>query len=215
MCGIKSKTGLKGIVVFCLLCLLAVSPCCAAASWGAWFTPDDTKATGSQQEVSVEESSQTLSTTPSETSEMVSTQSLMQKVNELDNSLREAETSLAKLDGTLESLKETEKISEADYQAVKASLQEALPENAKQADRIAELEKEAGSKAFALVGTFIGFENSKPIYGVTFDIGVRIGSSLLMQAGVEYELASFDNMLDFEPFSLDNMRFTAKIGWMW
>ena len=219
MCGRGSRLGSRIIVVSSLLFLLVVCPCCAAASWGAWFSGGDTQATdfrqeSLQEEVTEEASSPTISTMQSETSKPNSSETLLSKVDELERQLEEAETSLTRLDESLEAMRQTEQISEADYQAVKQSLTEALPANAAQADRIAELEKEAGSKAYMLVGGFVGFEKNLPTYGLSLDIGVRIGSSLMLQTGVDYQLGSLAGGV-IQPFSLDNMRFRAQIGWMW
>lgn len=233
MCGTKSKHGLKSIGLSLLLLLLVVSPCCAAASWAAWFKAEDTKATDSQSQLSPadmvnqtveagQESSLTLSTTPSENPETASYQEFLRQLDNLEKQQTALETELQtvgelsqSLDVQLESLKTTNAISDAEYQAVKESLMEVLPANTLQADRIAELEKEAGSKAYMLVGGFVGFEDSLPTYGLSLDLGIRIGSSLMMQTGIDYSLGSFSDFGKFTQFSLDNLRFRAQIGWMW
>lgn len=238
----NSGTGLLRLLLFVACLLLLASPSWAAADW---FFLRDTNAETTQAELSLEEkkqaqleemitpilekSDQPVSVEPSELLETPSTNykeetrqtfqtALQDFAQELDSSKLISKDLRAKsenLQSQWKAYQELESVEDKAFDEAVNAVAYLETQNVEQADRIAELNKEAGSKAFALVGTFIGFDSLKPLYGVTFDLGVRIGSSLLMQAGVEYELASFDNMLNFEPFSLDNMRFTAKIGWMW
>ena len=228
MCGKKSKTGARSIVLFFLLLLLVASPCCAAASWAAWFHGEEESATespkASSQMIPLEdqtvvtaftEYSPTESQIPSQESKTGSLQTLEPKLKELETQLTEANSSLQKLDSQLKAMEETNEISEAEAESVKESLVSTLTANTSLADRNAELEKEAGSKAYLLVGGFVGFENSLPEYGVTLDLGIRIGDSLLSQTGIDYEIGNMKNPIIMPTLDLDRMRFRAAIGWMW
>lgn len=228
MCGKKSKNGVKIIVMLSLLFLLVASPCCAAASWAAWFHGEEEPVTESQkaslqlvpledQTVVTEfvEYSPTESQTPSQESKTDNLQKLEPKLKELETQLTEANSSLQKLDSQLKAMEETNEISEAEAESVKESLVSTLTANTSLADRNAELEKEAGSKAYLLVGGFVGFDNNLPEYGVTLDLGIRIGSSLLLQTGIDYEIGNMENPFIMPTLNLDRMRFRAAIGWMW
>lgn len=68
--------------------------------------------------------------------------------------------------------------------------------------------EEAGSKAYIMLDGILSFENLLPQWGVGFTLGIRLGNSLMLEAGVDYQLNhSFD-------LSLDNWTFRAGVGWM-
>lgn len=68
--------------------------------------------------------------------------------------------------------------------------------------------EEAGSKAFLMIDSILGFEQGAPTYGVGVSLGVRLGDSLMIHAGADYDL---NRALDF---GLDRWTFRAGLGWM-
>ena len=154
---------------------------------------------------------------------MLSIGGMMKQIEELEKQLNDLEKESemlksywTKSNAQLEALKQTDQISEVEYDTIKASLTTIVPENIKQADKIAKLEKEAGTKAYITLGGVIGFDNMSPQYGVTGSLGVRIGNSLMLEAGVEYMLGNLSDPfnINFTSFDLDDLRVTASIGWM-
>ena len=84
-----------------------------------------------------------------------------------------------------------------------------------QEEKIAELEKEASSKAYLMLGGVMGFQDAMPTVGLSFSIGTKIGKNLLLQAGAEYDIGSIVSPFEglYNP-SLDRMRITTSIGWL-
>lgn len=237
----NSKNGAKRIAVSLLALLLLASPCFARASWDALLNLVKGLPTGSQSQ-SLEESKESLEEAvkmaeelmenPQEESlEKESTQPSEQEKTEalmkLENLLKEYQKesidsekltddvliSLAKLETQLNSLEQNDAISEAEYRANKSTLVALIEANAQQADRLAALENEAGSKAYGKLYGVIGFEDAFPTYGIGAGIGVRIGDSFMVEAGADYMLGDFKSMPSFK-WDIDNMRLTAGFGWM-
>lgn len=129
---------------------------------------------------------------------------------------------LTALKGLQEAAEATESIEDELDQALaeenknlKESHAAALELNAEQADEIADLAAEAKSKAYITVGGLLGFEDNLPTYGVYGKIGTKIGKSLLLEAGAEYDLGTLsDPLRGIRQPSLNNMRVTAGIGWL-
>ena len=224
MCGRDSRLGARSIVVFFLLLLLSASPLFAAASWGGLLhggnTGEASECPTQPSTESVTESSLDESTMQLQTSDKRSLRTLEKQLERLKEEYANYETLGSELDSLLQKLKiqledfkQTEKITEEDYLTTRASLIETVKANNKQADYIAHLEKEAGSKGYGMINLLVGFEGLKPTYGVGLTLGMRVGSSLMLQAGADYTIGNFvDNPL--YDFSLDNLSFKAGIGWM-
>ena len=248
MCGRKSRSGFKIIVMLSVLFVLLVSPCFAASSWAAWFTKGNSEPTVepekpiSSEPVQVQEVKQdpvvvvvekvvssekpctTLSEEPKTSNSTISDEALSNLEQEFTNYLHEVSGYVSevdtlkmlseKLQSQLDALQKTDAISEAEYQTVKASLLSTVEMNEAQAERLAQLEKEARTKAFALGGAFIGFEDSMPLWGVSATLGVRFGKNVMCSIGADYEMGSMKDLWKPE-LSLDNLRIRAQMGWMW
>ena len=166
------------------------------------------------------ESLEMQSTQPSEQEKREAIQALENLLKEYQKESIESEKltddvliSLAKLETQLASLEQSEAISEAEYKANKDTLVALLEANAKQADRLAALENEAGSKAYGKVYGVVGFEELSPTFGVGAGIGVRIGDSFMVEAGADYMIGRFNNPLNIN-WDMDKLRITAGFGWM-
>lgn len=166
------------------------------------------------------ESLENPSTQPSEQEKKEAIQALENLLKEYQKESIESEKltddvliSLAKLETQLASLEQSDAISEAEYKANKDTLVALLEANAKQADRLAALENEAGSKAYGKVYGVIGFEDAFPTYGIGAGIGVRVGDSFMIEAGADYMLGDFKSMPSIK-WNINNMRITAGFGWM-
>ena len=238
----NSRTSLKRISVSLLLLLLLASPCFAAGRWfaisGLREAPSDSQSQSlPQQEEQLEQvaevetvattptteeeaSSQTPSTQPYEIREDQIYEKLESLLSEYEkesmnyeNQSSDLMNALTTLDGKLQSLEKTEAISEAEYSTVKSTMVEALSANKEQADRIAKLENEAKSKAYAKVNAVVGFEEKVPTWGLGGAIGVRLGDSLMIETGADYMFGTFSQMPSFD-WDIDNLRITTGIGWM-
>ena len=163
---------------------------------------------------------------PSTTESARSTDSLLISENNgykiTEDQYRLLVAEIAGLKETQKASKETESIEDALAEALadenknlKESHAAALEINAEQADEIAELASEAKSKAYAVIGGVLGFDNNLPTYGVYGKIGTKIGKNLLLEAGAEYDIGSVRDPLKgvFSP-TLDNFRVTAGVGWL-
>ena len=99
--------------------------------------------------------------------------------------------------------------------AVKA-IGELEAQNIKQADDIVALGealKNANkSKGYVRVTTFLGFEDLVPKWGVGTTFGVRLGHSLMLDLGANYELGSFTNIPALS-FDLNKLTVNAGLGW--
>ena len=216
----NSKLFLKRIgVLFVLLAVLS-SPLFSAAFWGGLFGNTKEEAIESQNLLQMESSAEqdTQSLPPSsETTLIVSEQSLEELKNLSNDSATTAEEltkSLTAIQAYVTSLETADRISEAEYYEIKSTLTNALEQNAKLADENAEYKKEAGTKAYAVVGGFVGFEENVPTYGASLTLGIRIGSSLMLEAGADYKLGTFASPA-IPTLDLDNLTIRAGIGWMW
>lgn len=237
----NSKNGAKRIAVSLLALLLLASPCFARASWDALVNlvkglPTDSQSQSFKEskeslEEAVKMAEELMMEPPQESLENPSIQPSEQEKKEaiqaLENLLKEYQKesiesekltddvliSLAKLETQLNSLEQNDAISEAEYKANKSTLVALIEANAQQADRLAALENEAGSKAYGKVYGVIGFEDAFPTYGVGAGLGVRIGDSFMIEAGADYMLGDFKSMPSFK-WDIDNMRLTAGFGWM-
>lgn len=166
------------------------------------------------------ESLENPSTQPSEKEKKEAIQALENLLKEYQKESIESEKltddvliSLAKLETQLASLEQSDALTEAEYKANKDTLVALLEANAKQADRLAALENETGSKAYGKIYGVIGFEDAFPTYGIGAGLGVRIGNSFMLEAGADYMLGDFKSMPSFK-WDINNMRITAGFGWM-
>ena len=218
----RSRNGSRIIVIGLCLSLLLASPCFAAASWGGLAGGRAERAISEQakaySEEYLEEFSTTESTTPSGTPESGSLESLAIQLGnlkaaqeELQRQAEGLETSSQTFSALLESYSETGKISEAEYEAVKTTLVSVLAQNGEQADRIAKLEEEAGTKAYLMLDGIVGFKDSIPQFGAGVTVGARIGSDLMVEAGADYMIGGVNGL---NRWSLDNWQFRAGVGWM-
>lgn len=238
----NSKNGAKRIAVSLLALLLLASPCFARASWDALVNlvkglPTDSQSQSLKEskeslEEAVKMAEELMMETPQEESLenpsiQPSEQEKKEAIQALENLLKEYQKesiasekltddvliSLAKLETQLASLEQSDAISEAEYKANKSTLVSLIEANAQQADRLAALENEAGSKAYGKIYGVVGFEDAFPTYGIGAGIGVRIGDSFMIEAGADYMLGDFKSMPSFK-WDIDNMRLTAGFGWM-
>lgn len=120
----------------------------------------------------------------------------------------------------LESLKEANAISDAEYNEVKETLVSNVDANIKATGEISKLREELakakaknGTKGFATVNAVMGFKNLVPTYGVGANLGVRVGNHVMLTAGADYMLGSITSMPSLD-FNLDNLRVTCGFGWM-
>lgn len=219
MCGRSSNVLLRSIGLILLLSLLLLSPLYSASTWDALFGKGTT---GSQSQASTEESylesSETVSEVRSAESMEVS-ESDLKRLTELSiESMSETEKlqkSLADLKSDINTLQAVDAISEAEYDALSTTLNEALNANAMQADRIVELEKATKTRAYIMAGGDVGFENDIPTLGVNLSVGARIGNHFMIEAGAGYNLGGVSTLkANILNTSLDNFRFSARIGWM-
>lgn len=238
MCGIKSKHGARNIVMLLLLLLLVVSPCWSASRWeglaGLFGEKEPTKQENPTSYQELEESSQENSMKPSQTQEQADLSGLLSAVSALETEFTNYQTDLKSnqdkltelnsisiaLSEQLENLKATDKISEAEYSEIKESLvnnvetnKEADEEIAYLREKLAKAESESGTKGYFALNALMGFEDDMPTWGVGGTIGIRLGSNIMLQAGVDYMLGSFSDGI-FPKWDLDNLRASCGIGWM-
>lgn len=236
MCGRRSRIGLRGIVIGSFLLLLLASPCFAAASWPGILGSNTEEAGVIEQAKAYSaeylgEFSAAESTTPSEQSEkdsleMLATQlgSLKAQQESLSQKARELESLSTTLSAQLEAYSETGEITEAEYQAVKKTLDGVVALNGSQAATIeglnaeiasleARLEDATSTKAYLMLDGIIGFDgNINPKYGVGLTLGTRLGENLMLELGADYNIGStWQDALDF---GMEDWTFRAGIGWM-
>ena len=75
------------------------------------------------------------------------------------------------------------------------------------------LKKANGTKFFADAGVAIGFGEESIQYGLTADIGMRFGGSLMVKTGVQYMVGSF-GAFDIG-WDLKKMTVNTTVGWEW
>lgn len=256
MCSVKSRSGLKTIVVLLLLSAVLASPCWSAAYWpalsglfGSRRTTEQKEAISSQASVPSEVSSQetkkeapaeildsslAVSMNPSQEAETERLKELLSAVSALQmaytesqEALEKSQTDLANLSATsaslseqLESLKQVNAISDAEYNEVRETLINTVDDNVKASDEIVKLRQELqkansknGTRGFASVNAILGFRDLVPTYGIGANLGVRIGSHAMVSAGADYMLGTFTELPSLN-FSLDNFRVNVGIGWM-
>lgn len=158
--------------------------------------------------------------------ELLSAVSALQTAyTESQAALQKSQNDLATLSNTstqlreqLESLREANAISDAEYNEVKETLVSNVDANVKASSEIASLREELvkakaknGTKGFATVNAVMGFENLVPTYGLGANLGLRVGNHLMLTAGADYMLGTFTSLPTFD---LDNFRVSCGIGWM-
>lgn len=237
MCGRRSKTGLKGIVIGSFLLLLAAFPCYSASSW-AVFTSGDTEKEApivTIEEPIAEEESQnsisgetqaTASTEPSAPSEALPTATETAETA-IEETQPEAQT--ATVDSAITKVQTAGFwISSEDKAEIENALVDArdnlavLKEasDAKDAE-IADLKEDlsvaegaAGTRPYLMLDGIIGFENTIPTYGVGLTLGTRIGNHIMLELGADYTIGKFTAPMSIKQFSIDNFEFRASVGWM-
>lgn len=222
MCGRNSKVFVRSIVLISLLLLLLSSPLFAASGWAALFGEKHSESQNQESPIVSEEYSQEPLETPSEEksndSSMISEYDLMKLTQLSIESMTETEKlqkSLADLRADINTLESVDAISEAEYDAMSTTLDNALNANALQADKIAELEKASKTRAYIMTGGDLGFKDGSPTLGVNLSVGARIGNHFMIEAGAGYEVENIRNFTsDILNTSLDNFSFSARIGWM-
>lgn len=223
MCGKGSRIGIRGIAIGSCLLLLLASPCFAASSWEAIFSGSSDVAThtGSLNPLSQGLQEASSQAQPTGSQEGFSEKALrelqkdLEKLRKMHESLEEESTKLetsatALLVQSQNSL-ETGKITEAQYAEMLETAESLAFSNRKQADRLAELEAEAGTKAYLMLDGIVGFKDSIPQFGAGVTVGARIGSDLMVEAGADYMIGGVDGL---NRWSLDNWQFRAGVGWM-
>ena len=102
---------------------------------------------------------------------------------------------------------------EDEIQRLASRVEELEAVNADQADTIA---REQGSKAYARLTGSVGFEDglSNPSLWLGGAVGARIGRGLMLDVGAEYRIGSFGKV-GTVPLGIENLRFTASVGWEW
>lgn len=86
---------------------------------------------------------------------------------------------------------------------------------AAQMEQIESLKKELKqTRFFADLGVAFGFEEKTITYGAVADMGMKLGSGLLLKTGVQYMVGNFSNIRDVK-WSLDNLTVSATVGWEW
>ena len=226
MCGRKSKTGFRGIAIGSFLLLLLASPCFAASYWGALFTGDSAKGEPIVLETqalseSQAESSQETPTEPPQTFDERTLRNLqkdLEKLQEAQQNLEKKSTELENSTKAFVALSQNSlalgEITDAQYEEMLATANGLASANAEQADRIAELEKAASTRAYLMLDGIIGFENAVPAYGAGITLGTRVGNHLMLELGADYMIGKFENGMTIKQFSIDNFEFRASVGWM-
>ena len=77
--------------------------------------------------------------------------------------------------------------------------------------RLGAAEDEAGTKAYVMLDGIVGFENLIPQFGVGITLGTRLGNSLMVELGADYEIGGING---YNQVSIDNFQFRCGIGWM-
>ena len=219
---IKSKSFLRSMALILLLLCLLSSPLFAASNWLAIFGGGTSGSRNQASVVLTEESFLTTSETPSTGKSEADTMISESELKELSNLSKESATATEELRKSLEALKaelnaleSVDAIAEADYEAIKTSLNTALTANTEQADRIAELENATKTRAYIMAGGGVGFKDGFPTVGVDLSLGARVGNHFMIEAGVGYDAGRFDSIVsNVLSTSLDNFSFNARIGWM-
>ena len=98
-----------------------------------------------------------------------------------------------------------------EVKAARASSEAKSAEIADLKARLAAAEEEAGTKAYLMLDGIVGFEDLLPQFGVGVTLGTRIGSSLMLELGVDYDIGGIDG---YNEISMDNLQFRCGIGWM-
>ena len=225
MCGRRSNHGIKGTVIGLFLLSLVASPCFSASAWGSLFKGNSEEGipivSGNQVVTVLQEESSLETPTPSQPTfdektlkdlqkqldELQKTQeNLMKKETELKNSTEEFLTlSQSSLD--------LGEITDAQYQEMLNTANGLAGANKEQADRIAELEAETGTRPYIKTGVSVGFNDLTPTYGIDAALGVRLGNHIMLEAGAGYTIGDFGGDPLYS-FSMDNMEFNASVGWM-
>lgn len=226
MCGRRSKAGIRVIVIgFCLL-LLAASPCFAASYWGALFGGDSEGeapiASESQEpSESLEESFPETPTEPSPTFDERTLKGLQKDLGRLQNVQKSLDEKSTELRNSVTAFLEQSQnylalgeITDAQYQEMLETAKGMAAANSKQADRIAELEAETGTRAYLMLDGIIGFQDRIPEYGVGLTLGTRIGNHAMVELGADYTIGRFSDGMTIKQFSIDNFEFRASVGWM-
>ena len=141
--------------------------------------------------------------------------------SDLDSRLIQFNGSVENLRTQLENLKGDAQISDVMYDEALESLNQLAVSNAQLADEanynagyIAGMEKkEKQTKFFGNVGGVIGFQNSNPTWGLTTNMGLKMGHGLMLGTGISYMFGSFT-----EPkftWDLDRMSINVTCGWEW
>ncbi len=79
------------------------------------------------------------------------------------------------------------------------------------ADLSKALDKERQTKPFAAIGLATGFENGEPVYGLSSQVGLRIGRSFMTSLQTTYMFGAFNDSV-WEK-NKDRLTVTGLIGW--
>ena len=226
MCGTKSRRGTRIIAIGLFLSLLVASPCFAASYWGALFAGDSEEGTPivvETQELSESqgESSQETPIKPQQTYDARTLRNLQKQLEKLQETQQNLEQKSTELENSTTALLEQSQnslqlgeITDAQYEEILATANGLASANAKQADRIAELEKATKTRAYLMLDGIVGFEGMIPTYGAGLTLGTRLGNHLMLELGADYMIGKFDHGMTIKQFSIDNFEFRASVGWM-
>ena len=240
MCLGKSRTGARITALFAVLLLLA-SPCFSAGYLAELLGLRSRAGQSSQQSLEEQQSfgKETLTgtvesyqVTPQQLQGMSETE-LLQRVQDLSSASEKVSTdfrneltaingSLESLKTQLDSLKGVNAISDEMYSEALTSLNNLAEKNTTLSDEnaynsgyIAGLEKkERQTKFFANTGVVLGFSNSMPTWGVTGNMGIKLGRGLMVGTGLNYMIGDFTSPVDLV-WDLDKLSINATIGWEW
>ena len=238
MCRI-SRHGVKNIVALFFVFALLASPCFARAGWAGLFAPKEPTVSSAEvlkdsARASQEEFSQVLFTEVSQKAETTSYDELMKQLSTLEMAYIESQNEVANLSSWLETLKsqletyaETNKMSDAEYENVKAVV-EVLAEKAdstadvvaEQQARIDELEAKnaklkakAGTQAYGKLNTIIGFKEGLPEWSAGLSLGTKFGCGMILEMGANYKIGNFNDKLFDVGWDIDRLSVSASFGW--
>lgn len=235
----NSRNGVKNIVSLFFVFVLLASPCFARASWAGLFDPKEPTVSSAEvlkdsARASQEEFSQVLSTEVSQKAETLSYDELIKQLNTLETAYTESQNEVANLSSWLETLKgqletfaETNKISDAEYDEVKAivgtlaeradSTADVVAEQQARIDELeaknAKLKTKAGTQAYGKINTIVGFSNGVPEWSAGLSLGTKFGFGMIMEMGANYKIGDLANPISVPSWDIDRLTVSASFGW--
>lgn len=234
----NSKNGVKRIVVLFSVFALLVSPCCARAFWGGLLgaSAPTVQSAEEQQGLPKVLSGESLlaeSTNQSETASQNNYQELLTMSTKLgteytvlSNELTAIVTSLESLKTELETYRQTDKISELQYEELVSTLTTVTDRTAElevyanvlESDvadkdvKIAELKQKA-FRPFVALNANLGFGTLVPTLGVGVSAGL-IAKNVLFSVGANYRIGDIKTFDIGDAFCLDRLNVSVGVGWV-